>query len=34
MDDKITEKEIIYYISKWLVQATLRHERNLEQRKT
>jgi len=33
-DDKVTEKEITNYISKWLVQATLRHERSLEQKKT
>ncbi|KMQ83162.1 e3 ubiquitin-protein ligase protein [Lasius niger] len=33
-DDKMTEKEMINYISKWLVQATLRHERSLETKKT
>ncbi|XP_071574429.1 uncharacterized protein [Temnothorax nylanderi] len=33
-DDKVTEKDITHYISKWLVQGTLRHERSLEQRKT
>lgn len=32
--NKVTERETIICISKWLVQATLRHERSLNQKKT
>ncbi|XP_067203135.1 uncharacterized protein [Linepithema humile] len=33
-DNKVTEKETVNCISKWLVQATLRHERSLDKQKT
>lgn len=33
-DDKVTDKDMIQNISKWLVQATLRYERSLEPKKT
>ncbi|XP_012215828.2 uncharacterized protein [Linepithema humile] len=32
-DNKVTEKETVNCISKWLVQATLRHERSLDKQK-
>lgn len=33
-DETITEREMINFISKWLVQATLRYERSLEPKNT